>query len=763
MDVVSDHPSEQLTLEANVLPNDRLTEALVGWLVNDKSNKQGDNEQALAELAEILEACGAWILTQSGGSPHIHVHSSCLQEGETYQFEPSADVDGDWIARLCGSLLPDEKKDISIRPAGDLEHSGTPISHLLHLPLLAKEDNVASLVFAFDHQPEFLPIHHNLLKLISTTYASKLRTGSGRQPREILTLQANLTGLIAKVIDPATDLNHLLSLMLEHTVLPLGAALGGIWLMDSKGDELELSSSLQRLSRKKLPEKLMLGEGLVGSVAATCQLLLTESPQKHPGFDPQLDSPWSDSGTVLMAPLCRHSTHFGVLCLCWDDGDAVSDEELVILENMVDLVSAFMANITLIDQLSGYSTQQQALLEMSRQIAMGLDLETTIARGLQWVTRLVGVEFGLLWLIDKSQETIHLQASMGSGMKDVESLDLPLANPAYAHWGALQEPEIISNSHENSPFWLDYEEQFGIQARDLLALPLESQGELIGVLLLINRVGGLTLESKPAMLTTAADMIALAVSNARMHSKTLDLIEERERAHALALQATRLATVGRLTATLSHEINNPMQAIRGALTLAQEDLNDTDSLQDYLSMCVQESDRVVDLIDKMRHVYLPKSDESGPVYLNETLQTVLVFAQKVSIRQGVEIQQDLAPELPPIDVASDQIHLVLLSLILNLSDAVAAGGGDLIQLRTGAVNGHVRVEFVAHGDSGSVAALLDQPQAQPLTESAISLAFSQDIIRTLNGDLKFASEGEEVVVSLELPILAEQAAQSEVL
>ena len=180
-------------------------------------------------------------------------------------------------------------------------------------------------------------------------------------------------------------------------------------------------------------------------------------------------------------------------------------------------------------------------------------------------------------------------------------------------------------------------------------------------------------------------------------------------------------------------------------------------------MCVQESDRVVDLIDKMRHVYLPKSDESGPVYLNETLQTVLVFAQKVSIRQGVEIQQDLAPELPPIDVASDQIHLVLLSLILNLSDAVAAGGGDLIQLRTGAVNGHVRVEFVAQGDSGSVAALLDQPQAQPLTESAISLAFSQDIIRTLNGDLKFASEGEEVVVSLELPILAEQAAQSEVL
>jgi nitrogen-specific signal transduction histidine kinase len=263
------------------------------------------------------------------------------------------------------------------------------------------------------------------------------------------------------------------------------------------------------------------------------------------------------------------------------------------------------------------------------------------------------------------------------------------------------------------------------------------------------------------MLATAADLIAVALSNARLHSQTLDLIDERERAHALALQATRLATVGRLTATLSHEINNPMQAIRGALTLAQEDLDDADALQDYLSMCIHESDRVVELIDKMRHVYLPQSDESGPVSLNETLQTVMVFAQKVSLRQGVKIQLDLDPSLSPVDVASDQIHLVLLSLTLFLSDAVADSGGDHIHARTCASEAGVRVEFITEGDLGSVAKLFDHPQLKPLTQSDISLAFSRDIIRSLNGELEFVTRGNDVIVSLELPIHAPEAVPSE--
>ncbi|MGD8603637.1 MAG: GAF domain-containing protein [Anaerolineales bacterium] len=757
---MSDRPIEQLSIEASQARSDPMVDALVSWLVKHNPSHRGGGELALAELADIVDACGAWLFVRDSASHQPQLHSACLRQGEAFDYIPLGEVSDALVERLNGRLSGQDIKEVSLDPVDDLSVGVFPVSYLLHISVMENGRPLGSAVLAFDREPALLPVHLDLLKLVSTTIHGSLHNRSGRHPREILTLQANLTGLIAKIIDPATDLNHLLSLTLEHTVLPLGASLGGIWLLNPKGEELELRSSLLRLSRTKLPQHLEIDQGLLGGVAKTCQPLLTDSPKQHPDFDPHQDAPWADFGTVLAIPLYRHSSHFGVLCLCWDYSNAVSDEELVIIENMADLASAFMANITLINQLSGYSTQQKALLEMSRQIALGLDLETTIARGLQWVTRLVGVEFGLLWLVDKTQKEIRLEASIGSGMREAQDLTLSLEDQAYRSWGGIRQPVVVRDVSQGSAFWLNYEEIFGILARDLIALPLESQGELIGVVLLINRVGGLTLESEPAMLATAADMIALAVGNARLHSQTLDLIEERERAHALALQAARLATVGRLTATLSHEINNPMQAIRGALTLAQEDIDDSEALQDYLAMCIQESDRVVDLIDKMRHVYLPQADGSGPVHLNATLQTVMTFAHKASLRQGVEIQMELAPDLSPLYVASDQIHLVLLSLILYLSDAVAAAGGNQIQVRTCAGDDCVRVEFMTQTDLGTVINLFDQPQAKPLTEAAVSLAFSQDIIRSLDGELEIATQGQDVIVSLELPTQSQNTAGS---
>jgi nitrogen-specific signal transduction histidine kinase len=611
---------------------------------------------------------------------------------------------------------------------------------------------MGGVILAFRQDIELTSILSNLLRLTADRFALSLAEKGGRHPREILTLQANLTGLIAKIIDPDTELSHLLALTLEHTVLPLGASMGSIWLFGEDSAKLELSSSLLRISGTRLPATIQYDRGMIGAVMETCQPVLSQDPSQHPKFDSKTDALWANFETVLMLPLYRHAIQFGVLCLCWEKRSIVTDEELVIIESMSDLASAFIANINLVEKLSNYSTQQNALLEMSRQIAIGLDLDITLARGLQWVTRLVGVEFGMLWLADDDATEFELGACLGSGLRGTQGYRLSLNEDGYKAWKDLLGPVEIRSGDETSPFWLAYDELFGIQARDLIALPLESRGELIGVVLLINRIGGLSLETEQAMLTTAADMLALAAGNAQLHSRTLDLIEERERAHAIAIQASRMATVGRLTATLSHEINNPMQAIRGALSLAQEDLDDVEALSDYLDMCIHESDRVVELIEKMRYVYHPNSQESGLVQINDAIQSVMVFAQKVSSRQGVDIHLDMAPDLAPIHSTSDQIHLVLLSLTLFLSDAVAAAGGDQIHLRTSSEDGFVRIDYSTQGDLKPIIDLLECPDSQPLTEPAIRLAFSRDIIQTLDGALSFESQGADVIVSLELPV-----------
>jgi nitrogen-specific signal transduction histidine kinase len=758
---VAEFTSEKKLVELEFSSSDQAVEKLARWLASESPPGESQLDQQLCELTALLGAKGAWVLLRDPTSSQPRLEAGCLERKGQVETLSRTSAVAAVVQQLAVLLSANEIVDFCVLPSDGLRMNKISFSHVVAFPLMDGRVDFGTALFGYGQEPRFSPIQTYLLKLAASKISKSITSIDDRHPREILTLQANLTGLIAKIIDPATDLDRLLALTLEHTVLPLGASLGCIWLIKPSEDDLELGSSLVRVSRTKLPQRIQLERGLVGKVVQSCLPILTNSPSEHPGFDADADSAWGDFGTVLMLPLNRHEIQFGVLCLCWDQTNAVSDAELVIIESISDLVSAFITNINLIDQLSSYSIQQNALLEMSRQIALGLDLETTIARGLQWVTRLLGVEFGLLWLMDRSTGEFHLEASIGSGLNEVQGMSLPLDDENAQVWQGLLEPVVVPEPDLSSPFWLPYDDLFGIRARDLIVLPLESRGELVGMVLLINRIGGLTLESEPAMLATAADMVALAVGNAQLYSQTLDLIDERERAHALALQATRLATVGRLTATLSHEINNPMQAIRGALSLAQEEMDDSESLCEYLDMCIHESDRVVDLIEKMRHVYLPKSEDGKPFHLNDVLQEVMVFAQKVSSRQGVEIDMTLAPDLPLLQISCDQIHLVILSLTLNLSDAIAAGGGDSISIRTLAGDQSVAVEFVTKGDPNTLLDMFLHPGPHPLTEADISLAFSQDIIRSLDGDLQFTSEGDEILVTLSLPAQSEKIAQPE--
>jgi len=199
-----------------------------------------------------------------------------------------------------------------------------------------------------------------------------------------------------------------------------------------------------------------------------------------------------------------------------------------------------------------------------------------------------------------------------------------------------------------------------------------------------------------------------------------------------------------------------MQAISGALALAKEDLQNEESLQDYIMICIQESDRVVDLINKMRHVYRAESDSSGTMQINDAIRYMSTFARQVSIRQGVELHMELASKIPDIHGAADQMQLVFLSMTLCLSDAIAAIGGGDLTIRSSAIPQGVCVEFGTDTLLPSLIDLCDSGADNQLTESAVSMTFSRDIIHAMGGSLHLSSSDEEVVVSIELPVLLER-------
>lgn len=268
-------------------------------------------------------------------------------------------------------------------------------------------------------------------------------------------------------------------------------------------------------------------------------------------------------------------------------------------------------------------------------------------------------------------------------------------------------------------------------------------------------------DRQPALAAGADDYLLLPLLAAEVDARlgayfrSRSLIEEREHLHQRILQAERLSTMGRLTATLSHEVNNPMQAIQGALMLALEELDSPEELATYLQLCLEETRRVVQLLNRMRQIYRPQTDVKEVLDLNNLLQEAITLARKELRWQKIRLQTDLDPNLPPLKAVANQLQLVFLSLLLNLSDVINAVGGGKLYLRSYTLPKTVQIEFSTDVPVTHLDDLMDTSHFRSVSKEldpTIGLSFSRGIIAAQGGLIEFNRQGEQTSWRVELPI-----------
>ncbi len=239
---------------------------------------------------------------------------------------------------------------------------------------------------------------------------------------------------------------------------------------------------------------------------------------------------------------------------------------------------------------------------------------------------------------------------------------------------------------------------------------------------------------------------------------------ECERLYKRVFQTERLATIGRLTSSLSHAISNPMQAIQGALNLALEELENPSELANFLHLSLKESEQVIRLLSRLRYAYLPKAQAVETFDLNPLLQEAIALARRELKRQGVVLHTNLAPDLPPLTAGADQLYLVFLSLLLNLSDAIGAAGGGELQLNSYALPQMVQIEFST--DVSVVPNRLGPVVGEPVGVSkeevftSLGLSFSHDIVVAHNGTMDISQQDGGITCSIELPCSAPDLPES---
>lgn len=183
------------------------------------------------------------------------------------------------------------------------------------------------------------------------------------------------------------------------------------------------------------------------------------------------------------------------------------------------------------------------------------------------------------------------------------------------------------------------------------------------------------------MFFVLARQAVVAMENASLYADLRAYVRRVEDSQQALLRAEKMAAAGRLTASIAHEVNNPLQSVQNCLHLAGREDLPAEKRREYFDLARNELERLMKTMQRMLDFYRPGAAKVEHVDVLELLQHVLSLTSQQLGQRQIEVQTDLPQSLPAIYAVSSQIQQIFFNLILNSLDAMPAGGKLEIRAR----------------------------------------------------------------------------------
>jgi C4-dicarboxylate-specific signal transduction histidine kinase len=182
------------------------------------------------------------------------------------------------------------------------------------------------------------------------------------------------------------------------------------------------------------------------------------------------------------------------------------------------------------------------------------------------------------------------------------------------------------------------------------------------------------------------------------------LVAEKLRHAQLELaHANRVATVGQMTASIAHEVNQPIGALvtnaYAALRWLRADPPDLGEASQALEDIIKDGRRVSDVIDGLRALVKKAPPKTDLLDINDAIMDTIALARGEILKHRVALETQLATDLPPIRGDRVQLQQVIMNLVVNAVEAMTAVDEGTRELQIGANKDQDHIHITV-GDAG---------------------------------------------------------------
>ncbi|MBW1996507.1 MAG: PAS domain-containing protein [Deltaproteobacteria bacterium] len=172
------------------------------------------------------------------------------------------------------------------------------------------------------------------------------------------------------------------------------------------------------------------------------------------------------------------------------------------------------------------------------------------------------------------------------------------------------------------------------------------------------------------------------------------LVEERTRqlkeTHAKLIHQDKIASLGKLSAAVVHEINNPVAGILNLILLMKRILgngpvepSEVGLFREYLDLMETETRRTSRIVSNLLTFARQSKMEFCPVDINRLIEQTLVLNTNLLKLNNIKTHRILDPELPEVVGSSDQLQQVFMNIVSNAAEAMEPKGGGTLSIETG--------------------------------------------------------------------------------